>query len=104
MEKPSFIQTIESLILPLRLYFDWDVPFMTKLIPTVIFLLYLFIPTDIIIDYIPAFGIVDDAAVLTGCSYLLVKMTPEKVLQKYYPPSTPKKTIEIESPTKKNKK
>lgn len=83
--KPPFIQTIESLALPFKLYFDWEVPFQAKFFPTLIFLLYLVFPLDFITDYIPAIGLVDDAAVFSGCAYLLVRLTPPQILAKYYP-------------------
>lgn len=98
--KPPFIQTIESLALPFKLFFDWKVPFRAKFFPTLIFVLYLILPLDFITDYIPAIGLIDDAAVFSGCAYLLVKLTPPDILLKYYPQedksdSTPKKIIEI---------
>ncbi len=101
--KPPIIQTLESLALPFKLYFDWDVPFKAKFIPTLIFFLYLVLPLDFITDYIPVIGLIDDAAVFSGCAYLLVRLTPPHVLAKYFPndqqPSD--KIIEIETKKKK---
>lgn len=104
--KPPFIQTLESLALPFKLYFDWEVPFRAKFIPTLIFVLYLLLPLDFITDYIPAIGLIDDAAVFSGCAYLLVRMTPPDILAKYFPQEEkptdkPKKVIEIKNVSKK---
>lgn len=90
-EKPSILRAIDSLILPIKLYFSWQVPFMAKFVPTIIFILYALLPTDIITDWLPIVGVIDDAAVLTTCAYLLVQMTPDDIISK------------IQSPAKTNK-
>ncbi|MFA4930387.1 MAG: DUF1232 domain-containing protein [Patescibacteria group bacterium] len=101
--KPQFIQFFESLALPIKLLFDKEVPWLAKLLPITAFILYLILPFDFITDYIPVLGSIDDAAVLTGCAYLIVKLTPESVLKKYYqPPQTEEKIIDVS--TKKPKK
>lgn len=106
MNKPQLIQAMESIILPLKLYFDKDVPFSAKLFPTLIFITYLLVPIDFIADFLPIAGSIDDLAVFTACAYLLVKLTPEEILQKYsqtktsnQPPAT-KKIIESKSKRK----
>ncbi len=106
--KPPFIQTLESLALPFKLYFDWEVPFRAKFFPTLIFILYLILPLDFITDYIPVLGLIDDAAVFSGCAYLLIKLTPPDILAKYLhqeekSETKPEKIIEI-SNTKNNPK
>lgn len=104
--KPPIIQTLEGLALPFRLLIDWEVPWYAKFIPILLFIVYLFLPIDLITDFIPVIGLIDDAAVFAGCSYLLVKLTPTKILNKYlsqndnhtnYPP----KIIEIEEKNNK---
>lgn len=102
--KPQFIQIIESLSLPFKLLFDWEVPFMAKFIPILVFILYLMMPLDIITDFIPVLGVVDDAAIFTGCAYLIVRLTPDEVLSKYSnkKPNDQEKIIDVKS--KKSKK
>ncbi|MBU0648381.1 DUF1232 domain-containing protein, partial [Patescibacteria group bacterium] len=99
--KPQFIEIFQSLILPFKLLFDKDVPLKAKLIPTGMFLGYALLPLDIIIDYVPLIGFIDDAAVFTGCAYLIVYLTPPEVLKKYHNNQTTtvnnsKKIIDIE--------
>lgn len=91
-EKPQIIRTIDSLILPIKLYLSWQVPFMAKFYPTLLFLFYALLPTDFIADFIPLFGIVDDTAVLTMCAYLLVQLTPSDILLKFRPEEKTDKT------------
>lgn|GEM_PF-2646066 len=55
---------------------------MAKFVPTIIFLLYAILPTDIITDWLPVIGVIDDAAVFTTCAYLLVQMTPDDIIAK----------------------
>ena len=93
--KPQIIKTIEDFILPLRLLIDKEVPWSAKLIPAGIFLLYWIIPLDFVSDFIPIVGAVDDLAVFTFCTYLLVRLTPALVLKKYQ--STPTKTDKNET-------
>lgn len=99
MNKPQLIQAIESIILPLKLYFDKDVPFSAKLFPTLIFITYLLVPIDFIADFLPIAGSIDDLAVFTACAYLLVKLTPDDILEKYSQP----KTTDTQPETKKIK-
>ena len=82
-QKPALIQFFENISLPVKLLFDGEVPLKAKIIPSLIFFIYLISPTDIIIDYLPVLGLVDDTAVLTLCAYLIVKMTPPEILKKY---------------------
>lgn len=104
--KPPIIQTLESLSLPFKLLIDWEVPWYAKFVPISLFIVYLFLPIDLITDFIPVVGLFDDAAAFAGCSYLLIKLTPTKILNKYlsqndnqttYPP----KIIEIEEKSNK---
>lgn len=105
IDKPPFVKTFESLILPLRLYIDLEVPIMAKIVPTVLFIIYLVLPFDLISDFIPIAGAIDDLAVLTACSYLLVKLTPPEIIQKYTQTKPAKKPdskiIDTKSKTKK---
>jgi uncharacterized membrane protein YkvA (DUF1232 family) len=85
--KPALFNIIDSLILPFKLLIDFEVPFLAKLIPILIFVSYLVFPFDVVSDFLPIVGAIDDLAVLSACSYLLIKLTPEKVLKKYTNPS-----------------
>jgi uncharacterized membrane protein YkvA (DUF1232 family) len=44
---------------------------------------YMYFPLDIIFDYIPFLGIVDDAAVLVFLLNWMVKVAPDSLKQKY---------------------
>ncbi len=109
IDKPQFVESFESFMLPFRLLFDWDVPFFSKFVPSLIFVSYLVFPLDFISDLLPIVGIIDDLAILTLCAYLLVRLTPDEIVQKYTKETeketTPedKKEILIESKTKSKK-
>ncbi|HPN67837.1 MAG TPA: DUF1232 domain-containing protein [bacterium] len=82
-QKPAIINFIDSIILPLKLLIDWEVPFAAKIIPITIFVIYLLLPIDFISDFIPIVGTIDDIAVLSACCYLMVRLTPNHIVQKY---------------------
>lgn len=101
IEKPPFVTTFESLLLPIKLFFNLEVPFIAKLIPTTLFIIYLVLPFDLIADFIPIAGTIDDLAVLTACAYLLVKLTPKEIVDKYLEHPLSPKIIDIKSKSKK---
>ena len=45
---------------------------------------YFFIPIDIIPDFIPVIGHLDDAIIISTLLYLAVKFIPEKLYQEHY--------------------
>jgi len=45
---------------------------------------YFFIPIDIIPDFIPVIGHLDDAIIIPTLLYLAVKFIPEKLYQEHY--------------------
>jgi uncharacterized membrane protein YkvA (DUF1232 family) len=100
--KPQIIRTVEDFILPLRLLIDMEVPFFTKFIPIAIFFIYLIIPSEIVLNFVPIIGAIDDLAIITICAYLLVRLTPPAILAKYQsaPPSSTSDSADS-SPTKK---
>jgi uncharacterized membrane protein YkvA (DUF1232 family) len=61
-----------------RLFFDQRVPIATKLIP-VLALLYLLSPLDLVPDWIPVAGQLDDVAILLIALRVFVSLAPEGV-------------------------
>ena len=45
---------------------------------------YFFLPFDLIPDFIPVLGHVDDAIIIPSLLYLAVKLIPEKLYQEHY--------------------
>ena len=45
---------------------------------------YFFLPFDLIPDFIPVLGHVDDAIIIPSLLYLAVKFIPEKLYQEHY--------------------
>lgn len=64
------------------LYYAWRHPqtpgYLKGILAAVI--IYLFSPIDLVPDYLPVVGLVDDAALLTGALLFLTKLLPPQVL------------------------
>ncbi|MFA9558108.1 YkvA family protein [Evansella sp. AB-rgal1] len=60
-----------------------NVPLRQKIIGIVLILGYIFIPFDIIPDYIPIVGIMDDALIVSFILERIVKMAPKNLKEKY---------------------
>ncbi len=68
---------------------DPRVPFPIKLVPPAA-LLYLFFPVDLVPDFFPALGQLDDLTVLFLSLLLFVRLCPEEVVREHVRPTTPR--------------
>lgn len=78
----AFFKTLMlNLELAFRLIFDTNVPLMNKLLFVVITLAYTIMPLDILPDFLPAIGQVDDLAILIFMMLQFIGSCPEGVVE-----------------------
>jgi len=73
---------VRQLRLAWRLFFDERVPLWTKIIPSVV-IGYVFFPWDIIPDFAPVLGQMDDIAVFLIGVKLFIEMSPPAVVREH---------------------
>ncbi len=61
---------------------DPRVPWMVRLLPVPLFM-YLALPFDIIPDFIPVLGQLDDVLIVAAVAYLVLRLTPPEVLREH---------------------
>lgn len=61
---------------------DPRVPWMVRLLPVPLFM-YLALPFDVIPDFIPVLGQLDDVLVVAAVAYLVLRLTPPEVLREH---------------------
>ena len=72
----------QKLRLARRIVGDRRVPWTARLVPAGV-ILYLAMPLDIIPDFLPVIGQLDDLLVLALGAWLLVRLTPDAVLREH---------------------
>ncbi len=76
------LPTRSKVVLYQRVWADWRVPLMARLlVPLTI--LYLFLPFDIIPDFVPIVGQLDDLVVVVLALALFVRMCPRALLEEH---------------------
>ena len=63
-----------------RLFFDLRVPFLTKIIFITVLSVYLVLPVDLIPDFLPVLGQVDDLVLFFFFMLQFIKSCPEEVV------------------------
>lgn len=63
---------------------DRRVPLFVRLIPVPL-VLYLAMPIDIIPDFIPVIGVLDDILIVAGALWILLRFTPRTVVAEHFP-------------------
>ncbi len=61
---------------------DPRVPWMVRLLPVPLFM-YLAMPFDIIPDFIPVLGQLDDVLIVAAVAYLVLRLTPREALREH---------------------
>lgn len=61
---------------------DPRVPWMVRLLPVPLFM-YLALPFDIIPDFIPVLGQLDDVLIVAAVAYLVLRLTPPEALREH---------------------
>ncbi|MSQ30356.1 MAG: DUF1232 domain-containing protein [Dehalococcoidia bacterium] len=61
---------------------DPRVPWAVRLLPVPLFM-YLALPLDIIPDFIPVLGQLDDVLIVAAAAYLVLRLTPSEVLREH---------------------
>lgn len=64
---------------------DDRVPLLARLLPAPL-LLYLALPIDLLPDFIPLIGQLDDVIVAAAVAWLLVHLIPAEILNEHFPP------------------
>ncbi|MFD1738149.1 DUF1232 domain-containing protein [Bacillus salitolerans] len=79
-----FMMKIKRFIPFLRDYYlSAEVPVKQKVIPLLLVVAYIFIPIDIIPDFLSVFGILDDLTLLTFLLQRMVRIAPPSIKEKY---------------------
>ena len=74
------LRTRQKISLLRRLMTDPRVPLPVKVIP-VLLAIYLVSPIDLIPDFIPVIGILDDVAIVFGALALVIRLTPSGLIE-----------------------
>lgn len=76
-------QLFEQFGLAARLYLDGRVPTLNKLLLPLLVLAYLIFPVDLLPDFIPGLGQLDDLAIILVAIRLFVMLAPKDVVTQY---------------------
>lgn len=84
--KKAFKKIQEKLKIEIKLYRlvlkDKRTPFAAKILLSLA-VAYFFMPFDIIPDFIPVIGHLDDAVIIPGLVYLALKLIPKEIIDEY---------------------
>jgi uncharacterized membrane protein YkvA (DUF1232 family) len=78
--RSALAQLASSLALAIRLFFNPKVPMWAKLVP-IFALLYLISPIDIVPDFIPGLGQMDDLTILLLAVWIFLQLVPKDLLR-----------------------
>lgn len=84
MKRVKFIFKFWKFIPFLKDYFlSQNVSLAKKLLPVAAFLAYIFLPFDLIPDFLAIIGFTDDIVITTFLLQQMIKMAPEELKEKY---------------------
>jgi uncharacterized membrane protein YkvA (DUF1232 family) len=78
--RSALVQLAGSLALAIRLFFNSKVPLWAKIVP-IIALIYVISPIDIVPDFIPGLGQIDDLTILLLGLWIFLQLVPKDLLR-----------------------